>query len=91
MEERFTRASSESPLSPTSDQFTPILIDTASRYMCSGFADVSLPNLGSGQVHAIDTDEIAEMWFVVFDGAGNGTQKSALLARECDPDTFYGA
>jgi hypothetical protein len=55
-----------------------------------GVPDVTPPDLGSGQVHPVSTDEIAETWFVVFDGGGNDTQKSALLARERDENAFYG-
>ncbi len=51
--------------------------------------DVTPPNLGSGHVHTVSTDEIAETWFVVFDG-GNETQKTALLAHERDGNAFYG-
>jgi DICT domain-containing protein len=55
-----------------------------------GMADVPPPDLGSGHVHPVDTDEIAKTWFVVFDGGGDDTQKSALLAEELEADTFYG-
>ncbi len=55
-----------------------------------GVPDVTPPDLGSGQVHPVSTDEIEETWFVVFDGGGNNTQKSALLARERDENAFYG-
>jgi len=49
-----------------------------------------VPDLGDGTVHAVETDEIAQTWFVVFDGGGNPTQKSALLAHERRPGQFYG-
>ncbi|MFB6298593.1 MAG: DICT sensory domain-containing protein [Salinirussus sp.] len=55
-----------------------------------GVPDVSPPDLGPGQVHTVRTDEIAETWFVVFDGGGDDAQKSALLARERDENAFYG-
>jgi DICT domain-containing protein len=55
-----------------------------------GVPDATPPDLGSGQVHAVSTDEVAETWFVVFDGGGNDTQKTALLAHERDEDAFYG-
>jgi hypothetical protein len=55
-----------------------------------GVPDARPPDLGSGHVHALSTDEIAEMWFVVFDGGGDDTQKTALLAHEHDENTFYG-
>jgi hypothetical protein len=55
-----------------------------------GVPDATPPDLGSGHVHAVPTHEIGETWFVVFDGGGNDTQKSALLARERDENAFYG-
>ena len=56
-----------------------------------GVPDVDPPDLGSGQFHAVETDEIAETWFVVFDGGGTDAQKTALLAEERAEGTFYGA
>ena len=55
-----------------------------------GVPDVTPPDLGPAQIHASRADEIAETWFVVFDGGGSDAQKSALLAQECDENTFYG-
>jgi len=55
-----------------------------------GVPDATPPDLGSGHVHAVSTDEVAETWFVVFDGGGNDTMKTALLAQERDEDAFYG-
>jgi DICT domain-containing protein len=55
-----------------------------------GVPDVVPPDLGSGRVRPISTDEIAETWFVVFDGGGDDTQKSALLAHQRDGNDFYG-
>lgn len=34
---------------------------------------------------------IANAWVVVYDGNGNDTQKSALLAEQRGPEQFYGA
>jgi hypothetical protein len=56
-----------------------------------GLPDASPPDLGSGWVHPVETDEIAESWFVVFDGGTDDTQKSALLASEYASDAYYGA
>jgi DICT domain-containing protein len=56
-----------------------------------GIPDATPPDLGSGHVHVVSTDEIAETWFVVFDGGGNNTQKTALLAHEDDENAFYGS
>lgn len=55
-----------------------------------GVPDVEPPDFGDGQLHPVDNDEIASSWFVVFDGDGVDTQKTALLARE-GSDGFYGA
>jgi DICT domain-containing protein len=56
-----------------------------------GIPDATPPDLGARHVHAVSTDEIAETWFVVFDGGGDDRQKTALLAHERDEDAFYGA
>jgi hypothetical protein len=55
-----------------------------------GVPDSTPPDLGSAYVHAVSTDEIAETWFVVFDGGGNDTQKSALVAHEHEDNAFDG-
>jgi len=55
-----------------------------------GIPDATIPDLGGGQLHTGVTDEIAKTWFVIFDGAGDETQKSALVAEERDPNTFFG-
>ncbi|AWB27654.1 DICT sensory domain-containing protein [Halococcoides cellulosivorans] len=55
-----------------------------------GVPDGVVPELGAGTVHTTEADEIAQTWFVVFDGGGNPTQKSALLAEERRPGQFYG-
>jgi len=54
-----------------------------------GVPDTPPPDI-DGAVHAIENDEIAETWFVVFDGGGEDIQKSALLAEECAEGSFYG-
>jgi len=56
-----------------------------------GVPDVPAPNLGDGQVHPINSEELARAWFVVFDGGGETRQKSALLAYEQAENEFYGA
>lgn len=55
-----------------------------------GVPDAPPPDLGPGRVHAVGTAEIAETWFVVYDGGDDDTQKSALLAKERDENSFYG-
>lgn len=72
----------------------PIYTDLARRGLtihAYGVPDVAPPDLGAGHTHASETDEIATMWFVVFDGGGDSSQKSALLAEEQSDETFYGA
>lgn len=40
--------------------------------------------------HTTSTEEIEQSWFVIFDGGGTDTYKTALLATEEEPDQFYG-
>ena len=40
--------------------------------------------------HSIDNTEIERSWFVVFDGGGTDSYKTALLATEQAPNRFYG-
>lgn len=56
-----------------------------------GIPDTDPPDFGTGQVHAIDSDEIAQSWFVVFDGGSDETQKTALIAQEAAPNSYFGA
>lgn len=53
-------------------------------------ADVPPPELEGVQVHTAETDEIAATWFVAYDGGGDDTQKTALLAEERGAGRFYG-
>lgn len=55
-----------------------------------GIPDIPPPDIDEGTVHTIETDEIAETWFVVFDGGDDESQKSALLAEERNEKSFYG-
>lgn len=41
-------------------------------------------------IHVERTEEIANSWFVVYDGAGVDVNKCALLAEEREPHGFYG-
>ncbi|WP_436901557.1 DICT sensory domain-containing protein [Halovenus halobia] len=54
-----------------------------------GVPDVTPPELAGGQVHAVG-GEIADLWFVVYDGGSEESQKSALLAEEDSAGRFYG-
>ncbi|WP_435096876.1 DICT sensory domain-containing protein [Halarchaeum sp. P4] len=50
-------------------------------------ADVAVDGV---TVHADDSPDIAETWFVAYDGGPDARQKSALVAEERDPGEFYG-
>ncbi|CCQ34018.1 sensor protein [Halorhabdus tiamatea SARL4B] len=79
-------------LSLVADQ-QPIYADLAARGVdvhIYGVPDVPTPEI-DGAVHAVGNDEIAETWFVVFDGGGEGVQKCALLAEERGDGSFDGA
>lgn len=54
-----------------------------------GVPDVTPPELAGGQVHAVG-DEIADLWFVVYDGGGESGQNCALLAEKDGEGGFYG-
>lgn len=41
-------------------------------------------------VHARNTDELADTWFVVFDGKWDESLAAALVAQEREPETFSG-
>lgn len=56
-----------------------------------GVPDGSQPSFTDATVHTVRSEEIANAWFVVYDGNGNDTQKSALLAEQRGLDHFYGA
>ena len=52
-----------------------------------------VPEIDGVTLHQEDTREIAESWFVVFDGAGDPLDACALLAEErgdTDERLFYG-
>ncbi|MBX0324571.1 histidine kinase [Halomicroarcula sp. F13] len=52
--------------------------------------DVEPPERSAFTLHLERSDEIADSWFVVFDGGGDPSQKCALLAEEREPRQFYG-
>lgn len=53
-----------------------------------GDPDARLPETFT--VHGAPAEELAETWFVVFDGAGNTRRMGALLARETTPGRYNG-
>lgn len=52
--------------------------------------DIEPPEYSTFSLHLERAAEIADTWFVVFDGGGDPTQKCALLAEEREPREFYG-
>lgn len=52
--------------------------------------DTELPKQDEFVIHTEETNEIANTWFVAFDGAGLDTNKCALVAEERAPGEFYG-
>ena len=56
-----------------------------------GIPDTQPPDFATGEIHATNADEIAESWFVIFDGGGTNSQKSALIATERAEDDWFGA
>jgi hypothetical protein len=55
-----------------------------------GVPDITPPDLGDAEIHTSHSDEIAETWFVVFDGGGDDAQKTALVAEETQDGQFTG-
>lgn len=49
-----------------------------------------VPNEDLYTVHPIDSGEIADAWFVVYDGGGEDVQKVAELCRETRPEHYSG-
>ncbi|MFC7155143.1 DICT sensory domain-containing protein [Halomarina halobia] len=52
--------------------------------------DGEVPDHESFTVHVERSREIANSWFVVYDGAGVDANKCALLAEEREPRRYYG-
>lgn len=52
--------------------------------------DVDPPEPRGVTVVADESEEIENTWFVVFDGGGDDRNKSAILAEEREPNSFYG-
>ncbi|MBV0902004.1 DICT sensory domain-containing protein [Haloarcula salina] len=52
--------------------------------------DIEPPESSAFSLHLERSQEIADSWFVVFDGGGDPRQKCALLAEEREPRQFYG-
>lgn len=80
-------------LSLVADQQS-IYVDLAARGVdvhVYGVPDTSPPEIDGATVHSVENDEIAETWFVAFDGGGKDVQKCALLAEERGDGTFEGA
>jgi len=55
------------------------------------YPDASVPDHDTDlTIHVERSDEIADSWFVVYDGNGVDVNKCALLAEERDDRAFYG-
>ena len=54
-----------------------------------GAADWKPSEMPGLQVHATDDPDIAERWFLAYDGGGDPDQQAALLAHELDTDNAY--
>ncbi|AWB28029.1 DICT sensory domain-containing protein [Halococcoides cellulosivorans] len=71
----------------------PIYRDLADRGLTVhtyGVPDGAIPHIGQGTVHTPETDEIAQTWFVAFDGGTEPTQATALVAEERKEGQYYG-
>lgn len=66
-----------------------MLAETSLDVHVYGAPDANVDAVGT-TVHATDSREIRETWFVAFDGGPDPNQKSALLAEERGDDKFYG-
>ncbi|ACV12520.1 putative sensor protein [Halorhabdus utahensis DSM 12940] len=55
-----------------------------------GVPDTTPPDIEGATIHAVENDEIAETWFVAFDGGDEDSQKCALLAEERGDGSFFG-
>ena len=55
-----------------------------------GAPDWAPPYLDGVVVHPTEAAEVAESWFVAFDGGGEDDQKCALLAEDRGDDRFHG-
>ncbi|MFB6142654.1 MAG: DICT sensory domain-containing protein [Halorientalis sp.] len=64
------------------------LVDAGLDVHVYGVPDADPPSLGA-TAHGIDAEEIAESWFVVFDGDGVDEDKCALLARTAPETNTY--
>lgn len=53
-------------------------------------AEGTTVDVGNATVHCEEADEIADTWFVVFDGDGDPERQCALLAQERGDREFYG-
>jgi DICT domain-containing protein len=66
------------------------LVDSGVETHVFGLPDWSPPASLGVVPHGLDDEEIAESWFVVFDGAGDPDRKCALLAREVRDNRYAG-
>ncbi|WP_129116974.1 DICT sensory domain-containing protein [Halegenticoccus tardaugens] len=55
-----------------------------------GRADWDPPDVPGVVVHRLADGELADVWFVAYDGGGNPMYECALVAEEVGPGDFYG-
>lgn len=59
-------------------------------HVYAGTPEATPPSIKGVEVHLEDTKELAQTWFVIFDGGRDPLQKSALLADRRGPDEYFG-
>jgi hypothetical protein len=55
-----------------------------------GAADWEPPEMPGLTVHPVDEPDVAETWFLAYDGGGDPWYECGLVAREVDPDRYEG-
>lgn len=50
----------------------------------------AVPNEEWYTIHAVESGELADAWFVVYDGAGEDAQMGALVSEETGPEAYSG-
>ncbi len=78
------------PLLSSQDQVYSKLADSAVGVHVYGRPDGVAPEWQGLSVYPSDADEIADSWFVVFDGNGDDERKCAFLGTEVRDDEYTG-
>jgi len=72
------------------DRYRTLAADTDLDIHIYGRDDWDPPAIPGVTVHAISDTEFARLWLLAFDGAGDATDKCALVAEETDPGQYRG-